>query len=428
MGPKNNMLLSQSPASSPRKAQYLTTKQCILALAVLFCAMSCVFVGAMVFFLGPQEISSLSMNLPLGKTNMLDESTSPTQVDDPEDVALLHRTSQMILQRRCPANAHLEFVFPHVPKAGGRSIETTFNAVDFLRTEARHHHVSLEPRSRTHNFTLQNGHRDFAQLARDLRCNSLTCEVTSENFCRRWIYAVREPVARFVSAFYTSTGRSDGGHFLCAVNSTAKRIIAADPDLSIEDWARLPREERDKCRGVFNVHVNFLAPELRNDPKRQLELAKQRLTSVMSWTLIVEELAESFELFSYIFGSDLVHHVPAFNYNKYEKKLSAHAQKVIEEHNLYDIELYKHALEHHRIMVDLMRADSSDPFYNKTPFRCDKDVVCWDKLAGRGSTWGVTQAPAWQKHFPSKGQAKTRQLCAPRRGCWREDLADSKFT
>ncbi|GBG30720.1 Hypothetical Protein FCC1311_069402 [Hondaea fermentalgiana] len=410
------------------EAQYPMTRQSFLAPAVLFCAMLCVLVGAMAFFLGPQDISSLSMVLPVEVTNSFGESTLPTQVHNPEDVALLQRMSQMILQRRCPTNAHLEFVFPHVPKAGGRSLEMTFNAVDVLRTDVRYRYISLEPRSRTHNFTLKTAHRNFAQLARDLRCDSLTCEATSETFCRRWMYAIREPVSRFISAFYTSTGRSDGGHFVCAVNSTARRNIAADPDLSIEDWARLPREERDKCRGVFNVYVNFLAPELRDDPKRQFVLAKQRLTSVLSWTFIMDELAESFELFSYIFGSDLVHHVPAFNYNKYEKKLSARAQKVIEEHNLYDIELYKHALKHHRIMVDLMRADSSDPFYNKTPFRCDKDVVCWDKLDRRGSTWDVTQAADWEKHFPSKEQAKMRQLCAPRRGCWREDLADSKFT
>eukprot|EP00512_Aurantiochytrium_limacinum_P005105 CAMPEP_0171506284 /NCGR_PEP_ID=MMETSP0958-20121227/12819_1 /TAXON_ID=87120 /ORGANISM="Aurantiochytrium limacinum, Strain ATCCMYA-1381" /LENGTH=190 /DNA_ID=CAMNT_0012042775 /DNA_START=1 /DNA_END=575 /DNA_ORIENTATION=+ len=162
-----------------------------------------------------------------------------------------------------------------------------------------------------------------------------------------------------------------------------------DPDFTIEEWARLPLEERERCSPSFNLHVRYLAPEYPDDTPEQLEVAKARLASI-SWFYIIEQMQESWQLFSYVYGTDDT------------------ARRALEEHNKYDIELYQYAVKLFEERVQIMNRDSTDPFFKPYSFKCDPEQICWSKNDAR-TFWPVSEA-SWEKHYATPGAAKILQI------------------
>eukprot|EP00511_Aplanochytrium_stocchinoi_P001584 CAMPEP_0204824418 /NCGR_PEP_ID=MMETSP1346-20131115/2448_1 /ASSEMBLY_ACC=CAM_ASM_000771 /TAXON_ID=215587 /ORGANISM="Aplanochytrium stocchinoi, Strain GSBS06" /LENGTH=213 /DNA_ID=CAMNT_0051951567 /DNA_START=222 /DNA_END=860 /DNA_ORIENTATION=- len=174
-------------------------------------------------------------------------------------------------------------------------------------------------------------------------------------------------------------------HFFCTPGSRASGYMK-DPDFTFEDFARLPENERRECMPYnANLHVKYLTGQHVNpgnnyDSSRQdlLELAKERLEK-MAWFGILEHFQESMQLFSYVFGADLVRYTPVSNANSYNKTISEEAKLVLAEMNDLDIELYKFAYELFKKRMHIMRQDTSNKHYNPTNFECAKRVQCWDK-------------------------------------------------
>ncbi|GBG27087.1 Heparan-sulfate 6-O-sulfotransferase 3 [Hondaea fermentalgiana] len=301
------------------------------------------------------------------------------------------------IQNRCPAGSTIHLLFPHVNKAGGRTMEATFSKPS---NKGPVKYLYKGPRSRTHKFKFSNSHRSYTLLARTFGWeesgpDASSVETTSDAYCRRWMFGLREPVGRMVSGFYTLTGRPDlspafmktsgergkrrFSHFYCEPKSKASELTK-NPDATIEEWAQLPAKEREKCAPSFNLHVKYLAPEFPDDTPEQLEAAKKRLDSI-SWFYIIERLQESWQLFSYVFGTDFITYTPTFNLNKYPKDLSDKTLAILREHNKHDIELYEYALKLFEEKVRLMKTDPMDEFFKPFSFECDPKQICWSTLA-----------------------------------------------
>mmetsp|Transcript_938 Transcript_938/g.1086 ORF Transcript_938/g.1086 Transcript_938/m.1086 type:complete len:776 (+) Transcript_938:238-2565(+) len=348
-------------------------------------------------------------------------------------------SSKLIVRNRCPRDTKVTLIFPHVNKAGGRSLEAIFANLAELGKQTRHRYISALPRSSTHTFELLNGHRTYSKLALDLKCfqsgKPSPCEITKGDTCRRWIYMLRDPVRRMVSAFYATTGRGkkklgkrtaiNGGtgafgdsHFYCKPGSIAHTKMA-NSSYTIEMWAALPAKERAACKYVDNLHVKYLAPEEKDGSKRQLELAKARLEQ-MSWFGILEKWVDSLHLFGYTIGTDLVFYTPTFNVAFYNKSdLSNEVMDVLRSHNKLDIKLYEFAVELFQKRVDEMKKFPLDPFYHNETYVCGDRKICWDKR---------DLSPPWEfdldqnvEHFSSPGEMKENQLCTAEAGCTRSD-------
>jgi len=221
-----------------------------------------------------------------------------------------------------------------------------------------------------------------------------------------------------------------------------------DQKFSFEDFARLPKAERDKCNMYnANLHVKYLAsqyvaPENQHRRRSLLELAKSRLEEI-PWVGILEKFEESMRLFSYTFGADLVRYTPISNANSYEKNVSSQARSVLREMNELDIELYEYAYQLFTQRWMAMQSDMDNENYNPLKFSCPSNHQCWDK---------ESESPSWNRRCMSKsmiedtdqeeklptscskeevryvqrsideiplGQRKGRILCAPIGGCYR---------
>ncbi|GBG27088.1 Heparan-sulfate 6-O-sulfotransferase 2 [Hondaea fermentalgiana] len=380
--------------------------------------------------------------------NTEDTEEAGTTSDIKSDLLTLHKHSGARdgIKNRCPKGSIIHFLFPHVNKAGGRSMEATFAPDARSKIFSRERYLYQGPRSRTHRFKLTDSHRSYTQLAvtygwndggKELDANSL--ESTSSKNCLRWMFGMRDPVSRMVSAFYAITGRTKSSskygkkpgphgvrhfqHFYCYDKSVGSNRML-DPDFTIEEWARLPLEERERCSPSFNLHVKYLAPEYPDNTPEQLEVAKARLASI-SWFYIIERMQESWQLFSYVYGTDFVTYTPTFNFNKYNKELSDTARRVLEEHNKYDIELYQYAVQLFEERIQIMNRDPTDPFFKPYSFECDPEQICWSKNDA-GTFWPMSEA-SWEKHYSTPGEAKFAQVCTAVRGCWRNDAEDKPF-
>ncbi|GBG31547.1 Heparan sulfate glucosamine 3-O-sulfotransferase 3A1 [Hondaea fermentalgiana] len=353
------------------------------------------------------------------------------------------------IRRRCPAGSKISLIYPHVNKAGGRTVEATFGALEELAKGTRLKSVSMAPRSKTHTFSLFTYHRTYPALAKLKGCSpspgkaAMQCESTGPSECVRWAFTLRDPLSRMLSSFYTMTGRGEpdlrgrrpinkrspvqGGtgafgdsHFYCKPGSRAAAEMQR-ADFTIEEWTRLSDEEREACSFAFNIHTKYLAPIESGGPEAQLATAKERLEQ-MAWFGILEHWTESLQLFSYVLGTDLVHYATLFNLNKYDKSLSPHARAVLEKHNALDIELYKFAVDLFERRIARMRRDRLDPFFKPYTFTCDKETICWNKFSEE-APWPLDVTPeGLAKHFSSVGEAKELQLCTAKRGCWRDDV------
>jgi len=327
----------------------------------------------------------------------------------------------------CPIGSTIVLLYPHVNKAGGRTIEATFSSLVKSKEEPRHRYMSLMRRSNTHSFGLIDHHKSLPLIAMERDCFNYkdsirACETTSKDICYRWAFTLRDPVARFISAFYTSTGRpgplprgknpiygstgASEGHFICKKGSKAWHRMQ-DINFSIEEWASLPMKDRQACSYTHNLHVKYLAADAPDGSEEQYLLALQRLKQV-SWFGLVSRWSESMELLSRTFGADLTHYVSVSNLNVYNKTISEKTLRVIENANLLDIRLYHAATE---IFNERMaQLGSKTPFV----FICNRsDQICWDKSSFNGPFWISDD----KKRFPNAGKQKELMLCAPRDGC-----------
>lgn len=367
---------------------------------------------------------------------------------------------KQIEKMRCPSDTNkVIFLYPHVNKAGGRSIEGTFD-----EPEVRHRFVSSLPRSRRLQlkFELRNGHKSFRDLLQ-LHCSvdpnnngdinksrkilrAKECEemLSKGNHCARWIFTMREPMNRALSAFYTSTGRevqSDPDlrtHFTCPVGSQAAKILS-NPKSTFEDFADLPKEKQEVCYPwIANRHVHYLAGEVSGNDTVRLEVAKRRLER-MGWVGMAEDFDKSIRLLSWTFGLDLTLYTPVFNVNDYPKSLSSNAATALKNMNLLDIELYNFAKKLFNQRAHLMEKflrENEDHTSEYFPFICDKEVICWDKTKGQpthgtstastkdhletidNNYWSIKSPPPIPKDV-SYGEWKERVVCAPKNGCFR---------
>lgn len=88
----------------------------------------------------PTAVSPASPPLIESKRQPLDQRNAPLP-DEP------YVDTMKSFQRLCPSNSKVvKFLFPHVNKAGGRSIEATFDTFR-LATAKSMRHVTLLPRS-----------------------------------------------------------------------------------------------------------------------------------------------------------------------------------------------------------------------------------------------------------------------------------------
>merc|ERR1712176_1202566 len=97
-------------------------------------------------------------------------------------------------------------LFPHVPKAGGRMIEATFESIGSRGAHrlGAHRFISKERRSPVHQFNLIDGHRTYEELAKNASCYK-TNEVAKGCFIQGSKPGCTQ---RMISAFYTATGRN----------------------------------------------------------------------------------------------------------------------------------------------------------------------------------------------------------------------------
>jgi len=138
-----------------------------------------------------------------------DGRKTPYRCDDYNSERLaLTRLSSTAFQAHCPRTTRaIRLIFPHVNKAGGRTIEGTFNPLVISNS-----FLTQESRSRRRiTFELVDGHQDYLALALSTGCGVPSRRCASNlkylpDSCSRWIFMMRDPLARTLSAFYTSVG------------------------------------------------------------------------------------------------------------------------------------------------------------------------------------------------------------------------------
>jgi hypothetical protein len=311
----------------------------------------------------------------------------------------------------CPRSSnHAILLFPHVNKAGGRTIEGTFDSV--LHPRSQFAPLSRDRRSTKFKFTLIDRHRDYDEIQEFANSFELKGQ------CVRWIFMLRDPVARTISAFNTLVGRKEIpqyrillDHFYC--ESDKIKTLMKNPNFTLDDFADLPAEDRNTC--LKNYHVRYLSGK-----SADLDKAKRRLTR-MAFIGLAEEFGTSMQLLNWELGLDLELFTPVFNKNLYgkEKELSAKAKQVLLEMNADDIELYSFAKNE----IFLPRMEAMKEFYgggfpwNESAI-CDPNVVCWDKrMKYFNGTWGFNENPPPEAQLINPGLMKENILCGPKKGC-----------
>ena len=346
-------------------------------------------------------------------------------------------------QFACPRNSTLiRVLFPHVNKAGGRTIEGTFAA----HRVPRHRYLTALPISaRFSRFSVTRSHRSYDEIA---KVNS-----PIKGVCDVWTMALREPRARTLSAFYATTGRASpsgtdalaGAHFACRPGSRAATLML-DASTTFADFAALPFNERRECDDFSaNLHVRYLTSFDVGAGRRSnggltdaqaLELAKIRLASFGAF-VITESYDDSMRWMSHAFRLDLVRYSPVFNVNEVRSgELTYSEMRALDELNALDLELYAFALA-------LFKSGVASVPVKVPRFACDENVVCWTKKRKTyDGMWRVQKGAKGTRSVPvdvvsalklsssnvddARGAIKENVLCAPEYGCARTLLSEPK--
>jgi len=365
-------------------------------------------------------LERLAESLPAGMYLGASNASATPAAHNGVDQHTPYRTS---FQSMCPRSAKaIRLVFPHVNKAGGRTIEGTFNPLVTSNS-----FLSQAPRSRRKlTFELVDGHADYDMLVQRSGCAlpSRNCLSNAGKWadvqCTRWIYMMRDPLARTLSAFYTTVGRkafspnSLANHFECAEGSKPAKLLQ-EPTATWEDFAALPLDVRRKAcyKNVANLHVKYL------DPKRaDFATAKTRL-QMMDWVGFSEDFDLSMQLLSFDLGIDIDIFTPVFNLNSYPKtNLSERAWEALNDMNRLDVKLYEFARKSLFVprVANMLRAYKGKWPWDK-PAVCDRQLICFDKRRDdAASSWKFGQDPPWLTTMDA-GERKENVLCAPEQGC-----------
>lgn len=320
----------------------------------------------------------------------------------------------------CPSEQRkIQLFFPHVNKAGGRTIEATF--------AKPYHHifrpVARNVRSYRREYDLIDSHRDYETLNERLQATAVdpsTGAMRTSNACMRWIFFLRHPFERTLSAFHTTTGRSlretskglDQNHFPC--RSARVRNLLTQANFTFENFTRLPAAERATCER--DIHVRYLAGE-----SRDLDLAKQRVLE-MDAIGLVSEFALSMQLMNWELDLSLRLYTPVFNKNDHDSNVSPEARRVLEEMNSKDLQLYEFVKDQvFKPRVEAMREHYGGTFpWGDVPSVCDKKVVCWDRRKALSPVWSIREdAPValLGEDILNVGIQKQFIICGPLRGC-----------
>ena len=361
---------------------------------------------------------SKTTSAPVGSKGEADRRSQPPQQKGDNNIKEANdantKKTKIKTGPKAPCGADQRIVqlfFPHVNKAGGRTLEATFASKSAFQYGPMRGNV----RSNTKTFVLIDGHRDFDVLEAErsgMEDNSRTCS--------RWIFLARDPLERTLSAFQTTTGRSiteiskqgDQNHFPCT--SRKVRELLTNPNFTFNEFALLPKQERDTCDRDF--HVRYLGGE-----KRSLELAKERVLK-MDAIGLVESFPVSMQLLNWELGLDMLLYTPVFNKNEGDKTLSEEAKKVLREMNMLDVQLYEFIKEKvYKPRVEAMRAfyNGSFPWGDSPAAVCDKKVICWDRRNPASPTWDIhDEIPEKLRgDFSTLGLQKQYTICGPAGGC-----------
>eukprot|EP00924_Labyrinthula_sp_SR-Ha-C_P007651 snap_masked-scaffold_42-processed-gene-2.27-mRNA-1 protein AED:1.00 eAED:1.00 QI:0/0/0/0/1/1/4/0/686 len=346
-----------------------------------------------------------------------------------EETASLPATSQFpqlkprsrTHSKTCKDALNVDLLFPHVNKAGGRTLEATFG--ENLPRLTQYKFISSIQRSRRHKYTVSSGHRYLGEILRRRNCLSFrnksptrkqvlsaveNCKGKKNSICQQWIYSLRDPIMRTLSSFYTITGRTKNFvHFKCDPEGLISKRMR-NISFTFEEFSNFETAERKKCYlHNQNLHLKYLTYGLIDDKssdEEKLQFAKEILQR-LDWFSILEYAEESLDLFEPELGLEILSYHSAFNYNKYEKELSKYSQKardVLFELNYLDIELYNFAKQ-----LLFARLDRIKP--EKEIYECSRRVICWDKMSPiPGEIVTVTDLT---------GSKKQNTLCSKVGGC-----------
>lgn len=197
------------------------------------------------------EVAPLQPGVITKQANDAEEINMADKKENPLPLRTTRTYKSLKRRHACPTSCSVvRFLFPHVNKAGGRTIEGTFQ---IRNPKSAFRFLSTEKRSPRFQFELIDGHRDFDEVKRyhtkiePIRNLSKTCV--------RWIFMMRDPIARTLSAFNTKVGREDsstqatlplGDHFQCQSKQITN--LMKNPNFTFEEFAKLPAKERSTDR------------------------------------------------------------------------------------------------------------------------------------------------------------------------------------
>lgn len=245
-------------------------------------------------------------------------------------------------------------------------------------------------------------------------CQSLNHRIASGE-CSAWIFLLREPISRLVSAFYTSTGR--GGHFTCK-DGTSESEVLSNAESQLSDWLKFPLESRKENCDVFNFHARYLASDFEEmTPKQYLMLARNRLLQ-MDWFGLTSRFEESIAMLSHLTQTDIIRYQPIFNYNPHVNTISDKIRDQMSEGQEVDILLYRLAEKvfDYRWKLMLQTLGKRKP---SQVFKCDKKTECYSPHFHM--KWLIDQKPP--ESFYSLSLISQRvSLCVPPNGCSRHEV------
>jgi hypothetical protein len=200
-------------------------------------------------------------------------------------------------------------------------------------------------------------------------------------------------------------------HFLC--ESTKIQALMEREDFTFEQFARLPRKERDTCyEQSGDLHVRYLSKN------RDIRVAKKRLLQ-MAFVGYAEDFSRSMQLLNWELNLELELYSPIFNKNAYSHQLSDRAIEALHDLNRMDIEFFEFAkTKFYDLRVRAMQLQSPD----QRLFNCDTDLICWDKRGVdkrplmQNTSWDFAVGPP-PGSFRTAGEMKSNSLCGMKRGC-----------
>jgi galactose-3-O-sulfotransferase len=212
-------------------------------------------------------------------------------------------------------------IFLHIPKTAGttlnRIIEWQYNplsifTMDPYRIRATPERLKELPEARRRRLRMVRGH--FYYGVHEFLPQGAT-----------YITMLREPVARFLSAYYFLQRRP--------LHPMHRKVTSER--IGVEDFIRLtPHRQNLQCSLIAGIKSNGKCEE------RTLDIAKANLEKSFSVVGISERFEESLMLMAKTFDWD----VPFYENRKVSKnrpKVEASAVEMIKEHNRLDIELYE---------------------------------------------------------------------------------------